>query len=87
MEETKRNAPIDIIRNGSLKASIWKNPKDDGSGSFLSVTFARTFKDADGNLRDSSSFSGRDLLVIAELARQSYNTVSNFSSVDLEKTI
>ena len=56
MEETKRNAPIEVIRDGSIKASIWKNPKEDGS--FLSVTFARTFQNDDGNPQDSQSFSG-----------------------------
>ena len=72
----KRNAetqkrPEATLRDGSVKASIWRNEGD--SGAFRSTTFARTYEDRDGNPRDAISFAGTDLLKVSELARQAYN--------------
>jgi hypothetical protein len=63
--------PADVIRDGALKATIWRNEGEDGP--FYSTSLARTFEDRDGNLRDAHSFSGSDLLKISELARKAYD--------------
>ncbi len=63
--------PADVIRDGSLKATIWRNEGEDGP--FYSTSLARTFEDRDGNLRDAHSFSGSDLLKVSELARKAYD--------------
>ncbi len=63
--------PEDTIRDGHLKATIWKNESD--KGAFHSTTLAQTYEDTDGNLKDSSSFLTSDLLRISELARTAYN--------------
>lgn len=68
MSET--NKPIHTERDGQYKANIWKNEGDNGP--YLSITFARTYTDKDGKARDTQSFSERDLLHIAELARDTY---------------
>ena len=67
--EAKR--PEATLRDGSVKASIWRNDADDGA--FRSTTFARTYEDKEGTLRDTHSFSGTDLLKVSELSRQAYN--------------
>ena len=63
--------PTDVIRDGNLKASIWQNESE--KGSFYTTTIAKTYKDQDGKLRDTSGFSNNDLLRVSELARNAYN--------------
>ena len=63
--------PEATLRDGSIKASIWRNEAE--GGPFRSTTFARTYEDKDGNTRDAHSFSGTDLLKVSELSRQAYN--------------
>jgi len=71
-EQTRQ--PADVIRDGTLKATIWRNECEDGP--FYSTTFARTYEDRDGTLRDAHSFSGSELLKISELGRKAYDRSS-----------
>ena len=68
---TQTNKPIDTIREGSLKATIWKNFGDNGN--FYSVEFTRTWQDDQGNYHDADSFSGSQLLRVARLAAKAYD--------------
>ena len=70
---TQTNKPIDTIREGSLKATIWKNFGDNGN--FYSVEFTRTYKQGD-QFKDSRSFSGSELLRIARLAHIAYDEIA-----------
>lgn len=81
MTQETRNAPIEIIRNGPIKASIWSNEGENGK--YLTVTFARTYS-KNGSPQDSNTFSGRDMLVLAEIARQAYCFVSNYKFMQTE---
>lgn len=67
---TKSLPPIDTLRDGPLKASIWEN--EGTSGAYYAVTFSRTFRTSDGHLADSTGFVGADLLRIALLAQRAY---------------
>ena len=73
---TSKNRPVEVIRDGSLKATIWENEGENGI--LYSTTLARTYHANDGSLKDSHSFSGSELLRVAELARQAYGAVSAF---------
>lgn len=70
-KDTNQKRPEATLRDGSVKASIWRNEGE--SGAFRATTFARTYEDRDGNPRDTHSFAGTDLLKVSELARQAYN--------------
>lgn len=74
METSNTHKPVEVIRDGAIQASIWSNKGENGN--YLTVTFSRTYKDGD-DLKSSQSFSGRDMLVLAELARQAYCFSSN----------
>ncbi len=74
------NKPISKIRDGSHKATIWKNQGE--TGAFYSVTFSRTYKDAQGNLRDADSFSGSGLLKIARLVVMAYDEIAEIRALD-----
>ena len=76
---TQTNKPIDTLRDGSLKATIWKNPSE--KGSFYSVDISRTYKQ-DEVFKDSHSFSGTELLRIARLANIAYDEIAILRSTD-----
>jgi hypothetical protein len=64
------NKPLDTLRDGRLKATIWEN--DGQNGPYHTVTLAKVYEDQQGKLQETSSFSGGELLRIAELARESH---------------
>ena len=63
----QNNKPIQTIRDGALKASLWKNRKKDDSGDFYSITLTRTYKGSDEQFHDTNSFSPTELLRILKL--------------------
>ncbi|MEL7128225.1 MAG: hypothetical protein AAGJ51_09075 [Pseudomonadota bacterium] len=62
--------PIETLRDGNIKASLWVNEGDNGP--FITTTIARTYTDQKGQVRDTTGFTGTDLLRVAELARVAY---------------
>jgi len=69
-----RKQPVETLRDGNLKASIWENKRDENV--MHSVQFRRTYRDQEGEFRDTDSFSGNDLLRLSRLAGQSYDTLT-----------
>lgn len=74
-ETNEPRRPEDTLREGPLKAAIWRNEGENGA--YHSVTVARTYKDRDGNLQDTQSFRPKDMLGLSELARQAHHTAHN----------
>jgi len=74
---TEKQRPVETIRDGAIKAAIWKNESENGA--FFAVTFARTFKNGDGELRDTDSFSGSQLLRLARLADKAYERTAKLA--------
>lgn len=83
-QQSPTTRPMDTVRDGSLKATIWKNEPKDGSekGPFYSVKFTRTWRDDKGDYHDSDSFSGTELLRIARLANIAYDEVAILRAED-----
>lgn len=81
--QERQNGPADVIRDGNLKATIWRNEGD--KGVYFTTEFARTFKDAEGNLRDTHSFIGADQLKLGELARKSYDRTTELRREDFKR--
>ncbi|MBO9466725.1 hypothetical protein J7443_15890 [Tropicibacter sp. R15_0] len=73
MSDDHTNRPTETLREGALKAAIWRNESE--TGAYHTVTVARTYKDKDGNLQDTSSLRGKDMLSLAELARRTHHDV------------
>ena len=67
----ENNKPVEVLRDGNLKASIFRNEGE--KGTFFSTTLSRTYTDERGNFHDSNVFTGTDLLRVGELARQAYS--------------
>ena len=71
MTTKTKQRPVETLRDGAIKAAIWKNESENGP--FFNVTFARTYTDGDGNAQDTDSFSGSQLLRLARLADKAYD--------------
>jgi len=71
MTTNANNKPIETLRDGSLKATIWKNTGE--KGDFFSVQFSRTWQDDQEQYHDADSFSGSQLLRVAHLAAKAYD--------------
>lgn len=72
------NKPTATLRDGRIKATIWK--QDTERGGFFRVNFTRSYKDDAGTWHDSDSFSGSELLRIAHLASKAYEATSELRS-------
>ena len=71
MTEQTKTKPVETLRDGNLKAAIWKN--ESGNGHFFSVTFERTYTDEKDGIKSAHSFSGTQLLQLARLADKAYD--------------
>lgn len=70
-------APEETLRDGTLKSSIWRQKGDQGD--FFTANFARTYRDDSGQLHDTYSFSGADILKLSELARKTYDRTNQLN--------
>lgn len=79
-QDPTTNKPIDTLRDGSLKATLWKNPPKEGTGNgpFYSVQITRTWRDEQGNYHDSGRFTRSELLRVARLANMAYDRELEF---------
>lgn len=68
-----KQQPVEI-RQGSLKAAIWKNEGENGP--MFNTTFSRTYRDKEGQWQETQSFRSSDLLGIAELGRSAHHRVN-----------
>ena len=57
--------PVDEVRIGRVKATIWKNGTEDAPR--YNVTFSRLYKDGD-KWQNTQSFGRNDLLTLAKVA-------------------
>ena len=79
-KKSNTNKPAESLRDGAVKATIWRNQSE--SGVFFTVDFSRTYKGADGNYHDSHSFSGTQLLQLAQLAQTTYRRVGELRQAE-----
>ncbi|MFZ5593349.1 MAG: hypothetical protein ACOY4D_03650 [Pseudomonadota bacterium] len=78
------NRPAEVIRDGNLKASIWRNEGENGAS--YATTIARSYKTEDGSYRESNSFAGTELLRVSELARKAYDRTNDLRREDYERS-
>ena len=71
MSQKTNTKPIETLRDGAIKASIWKNQGENGA--FYSVRVTRTFTDEQGNYRDSDSFTGTEIIRAGWLQLKAYD--------------
>lgn len=75
----KSKKPLSTLRDGAISASVWQNESENGK-SFYAVTFSRLYTDAAGNMQNTASFSGTDLLKLSQLAQQAYQAARQLAA-------
>lgn len=78
----ENNKPLETLRDGAIKATIWKNQGE--KGPFYSVEFSRTYLVGE-DYKDASSFSGSDILKVAHLASRAYETIATHRRADAKQ--
>jgi len=78
--ETPTNQPAATLRDGGIKATIWRNASKNGD--FFSVQFARTYMDDGGQYHDTDSFRNGEVLRLARLAQQAYDVIADLRQQD-----
>ena len=63
--------PAFKLRDGLISATIWENPSENGI--FHSINIVRSYTDGNGEWKETTSFSGSDLLKAANLLQRAYN--------------
>lgn len=71
--ETNTTKPVQTIRCGNVRATIWK--KEGKYGAYYNVTIARVFSKEDGTFGDSNSFSPLELLAASRVANQAMDQI------------
>ncbi len=80
--QQKASPPIMTHRDGAVFAKVWRNVQENGDA-FYNVTVGRTFTDKQsGEIRESRSLSGTDILKAQTLLGESYNTISQERAMD-----
>lgn len=68
----EKTTPEKTIRVGNgIKATIW--PNEGKSGTWFNVTLSRTYKDTQGKLQDSSTFTQQELLQVSKAAELAFD--------------
>lgn len=80
MTQPTNSKPVETIRDGAIKASIWRNQGE--KGPFYSVRITRTYTDEAGTYHDSDRFSGSELLRVARIAGKAYDRVAALRATD-----
>jgi len=70
----QKNRPAQTLRDGNIKATVWENIRDEKV--MHSVQFRRSYRDQEGQYRDTDSFSSNDLLRLSRLAGQTYDALT-----------
>lgn len=72
--------PVHETRSGRVKAAIWKNEAK--TGAFYSVTFSRSYRDAEGAWKDVHSYGARDLFNLIRCAIDAQSWIYRQRSTD-----
>ena len=79
---TEPNKPVQTLRDGNVKAIIWRNASD--KGVFYNVQFLRSYKTDDG-WHDANSYSNGELMKVARLAGKAYDAITARKAKDRDK--
>ncbi len=85
MTNQTKNKPEETIRDGSLKAVIWKNSSEKGTR--FSVELVRGYKVADGNWKDTHYLSNGEILKGSRLLEKAYDRIGELRLEDKANAI
>jgi hypothetical protein len=78
MSDAKK--PASKVSLWPVTGTIWRN--EGSKGAFYSVTYERSYKDADGKYKSINNFSGVDSLVLAQVAELVFIEINKLRAND-----
>lgn len=75
-KRSKGNRPVDTLRDGALKLAIFRNERETGAS--FSVRPGRVYTDEAGNVRETGSLSGSELIRMSRLLEKGYDRIGEF---------
>ena len=88
MTTQTNNKPADTIRYGGLKAVIWRNqPKTDDQKVRYTVNYIRSYKNSDGDWKDTTSFNEIDNLKLGHLIPKVADRILELKIADREQPL
>lgn len=78
---TNTNKPVDEIRLGTIRASIWRN-LDKSKSPYYSVGIERSYADENGEWHTTNSFARDELLTLAKVADFANTRVHQLQQMD-----
>ena len=82
-ETPKGNRPLETLRDGALKLSIFRNQNEHGESYALVPRRIYTDKES-GKVRETSSLAGGEALRMAHLLTRGYERVGHYREQDKE---
>jgi len=80
-DDDRGNKPVDTLRDGALKVSIFRNHGE--KGNYYTLDPSRIYTDEkSGEIREDSSLSGSEPLRMANLLTRGYARVGEFREQD-----
>lgn len=76
------NKPVHTVRHRSIKATIWKN--ETSNGPMYNVTVVRSYRDDNGEWKDSHSIGYDDLGNVAALMYEAHAYISQLRAAERE---
>ena len=86
MTQTK-NPPADTIRYGGLKATIWRNhSNDDAQKVRYTVNYIRSYKNSEGQWKDTTSLNEVDNLKLGHLIPKVADRIAELKLADRQNS-
>ncbi len=82
LKTAKQEAPYTISVGRGIKAKVWTN--NGSKSTWYNVTFARSYRDENGNYQDADSFGRDDLLYLARAAEKAFDFINSKLQADEE---
>jgi hypothetical protein len=75
---SRPNRPVHEIRHRSVRATIWKNPTQNGV--MYNVTVSRSYKDDNNEWHDTNSFPFQDLMNLAKALSDAHTFIAKLEA-------
>ncbi len=79
-DQNEKQKPIKTFDDGRMSAAIWA--KEGEHGLIYNTTLNYSYKDKDGNWRDTQSIPAQELLKVSNLAQRAYDHVLRLKEHD-----
>jgi len=86
MKAKDENRPVNEIRIGTIRTTIWLNPQESGTPRY-NVTASRSYKNKEGDWRDVNSYDYADLPNLVEVLQQAKSWLRDRMELDSQENV